>query len=314
MVALHSAWDTGTVPDTVADALAVRCELSLVTAPAPASSAAAFSAASTEIDPETGHYPSMEHRPVDLGPEDDVVEPPLDLSCRQCACSGNCGNPGHRRHLCQSVATVAAKFCVQCMCQWLSCDKARLFQGHCFKHRKMSNDLSPTWTTVLAAKRLNQLLISCDVPSFIEFYSRHRSCVPSLVVAAFAKEPAALERLEGEARMTGMNLHNADDFRECWLKVIRKIGEGEDQRSVELRQLTRNGAGRVSGLGPTLASIGILQPSPAAGNAGSDVRLGISRRGYNILNEDESFHNFWKVFEHESWATAGDEQSFVIFC
>ena len=78
--------------------------------------------------------------------------------------------------------------------------------------------------------------------------------------------------------------------------------------------MTRNGAGRVSGLGPTLASIGILQPSPAAGNADADVRLGITRRGCNILNEDKSFHNVWKVFEHVSWATACNEQSFATFC
>ena len=139
VVASHPAWDTGTVPDTVADALAVRCELSLVTAAFSASSAAAFSTASTAIEPETGHYPSMEVRPVDLGPEDDVVEPILDLSGRPCACSGNCGNPGHRRLLCQAVATVADKFCVQCMCQWISCVKARTLleqvgkQTHAFR-------------------------------------------------------------------------------------------------------------------------------------------------------------------------------------
>ena len=114
--------------------------------------------------------------------------------------------------------------------------------------------------------------------------------------------------------MIGMNLHEPVEFRECWLKVIRNIGDGEGQRFVELRQLTRNGAGRVSGLGPTLASVGILQPSPAAGNAGADVRLGITRRGYNIVTDDVSFHKFWKVFEHESWATACDEQSFATFC
>ena len=314
VVASHPAWDTGTVPDTVADGLAVRCELSIGSCHFSASSAAAFSTASTAIDADTGHYPSMEDRVVDLGHEEEVVEPALDLSGRACVCSGNCGNTGHRRLRCKAVATVASKFCVQCMCQWNLCGKARLWHGYCFKHSKMLTELSCTWKTVRAAKRLNPFLIPCDVPSFVEYYARHRCCLPGLMVAGFVKEPAPLEMLESEARMIGMNLHEPVDFRKGWLKVIRNIGDGEGQRFVELRQLTRNGAGRVSGLGPTLASVGILQPSSVAGNACADVRLGITRRGYDIVTDDVNFHKFWKFFSHEAWATACAEKSFATFC
>ena len=87
----------------------------------------------------------------------------------------------------------------------------------------------------------------------------------SLVVAAFVKEPAALVKSEGQLRR-GQELDEASEFREGWLKVIRIIAGGEKQCDVELRHLTRNGTGRVSGLGPTLASVGILEPSPVAGN------------------------------------------------
>ena len=175
----------------------------------------------------------------------------------------------------------------------------------------MTKRLSPTWKTVLAARRLNQLLVPCDVPSFVSYYERHRLCLPSIVVAAFAKEPAALDSVEAEADRAGMSLQNEVEFRECWLEVIRKLGDGTGQRFVELRQLTRNGAGRVSGLGPTLTSIGLLKPSPDAGKG--DVRIGIGRRAYDIVDDGSGFAAFWKHFSDESWATGVDAQSFVIF-
>ena len=311
----HFVCDTGTVPGTVVDAPAVCDELSLVKCSATASTAAASSAASTEIDSESTHYPTMTDRPVDLGPEFDVSESVLDLSGAKCQCSGNCGIRGHRRNRCQAVKTASSKLCRGCSCEWLFCERPRTWTAFCFKHSKIPNELSPTWRTVLAARQLNHVLVPCDVPSFIEYYSRHRCSLASVSVAAFVKEPAALENVEAEARRTGLNLQEAHEFRECWLKVIRKIGDGEEQqRSVEMRQLTRNGAGRVSGLGPTLASIGILKPSPDAGDADPDVRLGITRRGYSIRDEEESFHEFWKDFADESWTTALEAPSFVTFC
>ena len=97
------------------------------------------------------------------------------------------------------------------------------------------------------------------------------------------KEPAAVVKFERQLRR-GQELDEASEFREGWLKVIRLIAGGEQQPDVELRQLTRNGTGRVSGLGPTLASVGILEPSPVEGNTTRrtkkpDVQLGITRRG-----------------------------------
>ena len=98
------------------------------------------------------------------------------------------------------------------------------------------------------------------------------------------------------------------------VEIIRKISDGMMQRPVELRQLTRNGAGRVSGLGPTLASIGILKPSSDAGNVAPDVRLGITRRAYSIRDDDQGFHEFWNDFTDEAWATALDAPNFGTFC
>ena len=106
----------------------------------------------------------------------------------------------------------------------------------------MLKDLSPTWKIVLAAGRLDHLLVPCDVPSFIAFYSRYRCCLPALVVAAFVKEPGALDKLEGDARRTNKNLQEADAFRECWLNVPRKNRGGDEQRHVELSQLIREAA------------------------------------------------------------------------
>ena len=168
----------------------------------------------------------------------------------------------------------------------------------------------------MAASRLNLILVPCDVPSFTEYYSRNRTCFPSVTVAAFGKEPASLEMLESVARSTGMNLLDAKQFRECWIKVIGRIVDGEVQPPVELRQLTRNGAGRVSGLGPTLSAVGILTLSPAASKkkAPVDVRLGITRRGYNVVHEEESFIKFWELFDHDGWAIAINEPCFIAFC
>ena len=109
-----------------------------------------------------------------------------------------------------------------------------------------------------------------------------------------------------------MNLEIENDFRACWSEVIQRIRDGEEQRSVELKQLTRSGAGRVSGLGPTMAAIGIIQPSLDA--KVGDVRLGIGRRAYDLLNDSSVFHGFWKDFSDESWATAVDAESFSTFC
>jgi len=115
------------------------------------------------------------------------------------------------------------------------------------------------------------------------------------------KEPAALVKFEGQLRR-GQELDEASEFREGWLKVIRIIAGGEKQCDVELRHLTRNGTGRVSGLGPTLASVGILEPSPVAGN---------TRRTKKPVGR---FLQFWKDFSDVSWATAVETQSFNVFC
>jgi hypothetical protein len=128
VLASHSAWDTGTVPDTAAVVLPVRCKPSPVSARSAASSAAAGSVASTAIEPDTGHYPTMTDRPFDLGPaEAEVVQSLLDRSSTPCACSGNCGTSGHRRNGCKAVATAASKFCGQCMCKWLTCARPSIW-------------------------------------------------------------------------------------------------------------------------------------------------------------------------------------------
>ena len=105
-------------------------------------------------------------------------------------------------------------------------------------------------------------------------------------------------------------------LRLCWLNVVRAIGYGDEQKQIELQQLSRNGVGRVSGIGPTLASIGLLsRPSHDAGNADSDVSLGLTRRGYTVREEDSGFLGFGKDFSAESWATAvTDTDTFVGFC
>ena len=171
--------------------------------------------------------------------------------------------------------------------------------------------MTPTWKAIKESSRINPLLIPCDVPSFLAYYARWRDCLPSLATAAFVKEPSALEALEAEALRSGLNLCEAGQFRECLLKVIRRIASGdEEQRFIELRQLTRNGTGRVSGLGPTLTSIGIIRPSLDAGDADGDVSLGITCRGYNVRDEDGGFHQFWKDFNLLTWATHIDVREF----
>ena len=301
VVATHEAWDRASPPPAMASSAAAAS--AVVRAPSP------------EISTDGGHYPPMTDRPVDLGPVLDITQAATPgLGWQKCACSGNCGTPGHRRALCQAEAAVGSLFCSSCSCKWLSCVKPRTWKGYCHKHVKEVQALTPTWRIVLAASRLNQQLVPCDVPSFIAYYSRHRSCLPSLVVAAFVKEPAALEKLEGEARRTSRNIQEAAEFRECWLNVIRKIGDGEEQRSVELRQLTRNGTGRVSGLGPTLTSVGILMPSHDAGSGDGDVSLGLTRRAHRVNGDDGKFLDFWKDFADESWATIVRTESFAAFC
>ena len=307
VLSLHSALDSG----SRLDAVAVCGKSSQVSAPCSASPAAVACVPSTESTTATGHYPSMTDSAVDLGGRD-TPQPPLDLHGRICNCRGNCGNKGHKRKLCQAVSLASSSFCDLCSCRWLFCLKPRLWSGFCSAHGRWRKDLSPTWHTVQAAKSLNQLLVPCDVSSFNQFYARHRQCLPSISVVAFAKEPAAVESVENYAFRACMDLQNENEFRACWSEVIRGIGAGEKQRIVELRQLTRSGTGRCSGLGPTMSGIGILQPSPDAGVG--DVRLGIKNRTYIFLNEDKVFHEFWETWSHPSWATALAAESFVEFC
>jgi len=233
-------------------------------------------------------------------------------------CSGNCGNRDHRRNYCQAaVVTIGASHCKQCLCQWLGCSKPRTWKGYCHRHSNFINDLSDTWKTVLAAKNIAKLLLPCDVPSFIAFYRRYRHCLPALVVAAFLKEPAALSSLEDQATSSGRKLDEPYGFRDCWVKVIAKLSVGIlNQRFVELQQLTRNGAGRMSCIGPTLRWIGILEPDPDADDADAspDVRLGLTRRPYKVLSDDGIFQDFWKEFADETWPRAVAAQSFASFC
>ena len=260
-----------------------------------------ISVASSPDVPHQATEPPMT-RPVELGPEREFVELPPVRSSTTCACSGSCRNPGHRRNRCQAVAMSDSKFCEICMCKWPSCSKPRRWKGYCVGHEKVVNDLGHTWRLVLAASQLNQHLVPCDVPSFIAFYARHRYCLPALVAAAFV-EPAAVERLELEARKSNTSLRDAAGFRKCWLKVTRS-----ERRSVELQQLTGRCTGRVFGLGPTLSAVGIIQPSPDAGDADADAR------GYNVQEDVGKFLDVWKVFAGDSWPTTVETRNFVTFC
>jgi len=86
---------------------------------------------------------------------------------------------------------------------------------------------------------------------------------------------------------------------------------GDGQRFVDLRQLTRNGSGRCSGLGRTMHGIGILKPSTAAG---AYVKLGLTGRGYDVREDDQHYREFWRIFSDESWTTHVDAVSFPTFC
>ena len=304
----HSALESG----PRSDAVAVCEKPSRVSSFCTASSSAATCVPYSESLSVSGHYPSFMDSSVDLGTMPVGADPSLDLHGRPCECSGNCGNSGHKRFKCNAVATAAGHYCGQCSCKWLSCLKPASWGGFCCSHTKLSKKMSPTWKTVRAARRLNQKLVPCDVPSFMGYYERHRVCLPSVAVAAFVKEPAALDSVEAHAHRSGMDLHFESEFRECWVDVIGKIEGDSPQRPVELQQLTRNGAGRVSGYGPTMSAIGILEPSPDA--SVGDVMLGITRRPYNFVADSSRFHDFWKDFSDESWAAAVDAPSFSIFC
>ena len=325
-LANHPAWDTWTV---VAGATPVRDDLFTASPPsAKASSAAAVSASVcdyvcplSQMSFTSEHYPELTARPVELGSVHAIPDDSPSICEITCHCSGNCGISGHSRHKCKAVATQGSKYCTQCVCPWLNCNSPKGWSGYCHRHGKTVTGLTPIWKTVRAAKELNQSIVPCDVLSFNGFFERYRDDLAYLVVAAFVKEPGALQQFECLLRR-GTDSDEASAFREGWVNVINSIAGGAEQRTVELRQLTKSGTGRVSGLGPTLASVGILEPSPAAGPGKKirkpDVYLGLTKRGYYIRHDEGMFNQFWEDFnadpgDYGSWADALEVPKFGVF-
>ena len=181
-----------------------------------------------------------------------------------CNCSGGCRQPKHRWYGCsRQYAVVGSKLCKDCECSWVGCHTIRLWGPWCKMHKRNMDTLSATWQIVRAAGSLNSQLVPCDVDSFNSFYTLFPHCFRECVVVAFVKEPKPLEAfkeaLSGVGEKTGAD--RREYVRLSWRKVVLQVvHEGQDLDVC--RQLSRQGAGRLSCLARTMSIIGIIERVP----------------------------------------------------
>ena len=214
-----------------------------------------------------------------------------------CDCRGGCGQPGHRRGLCdRAVAVVGSKLCSFCQCEWLGCNHPRVWGKYCKSHRRQLQELSPTWQVVLAAGKLNCQLVPDDAEGFCDYFDRHRTCFRECLTVAFVKERQAITFFEDALGKRAD--HSKEDLRQAWISAVERIIKNGQDRDA-LRNLTRQGVGRFSCLARAMAMIGILEnvPKPSPGKpsllAGNWFTLGLDNRQYRFCEDQSEFDSFY---------------------
>ena len=214
-----------------------------------------------------------------------------------CACSGGCGQLGHRRDLCdRAFAVLGSNLCSRCQCEWLGCNHPRVWGKYCKVHRRQLKELSPTWQVVLAAGKLNCQLVPVDANAFCEYFDRHRTSFRECLTIAFVKEAQVITFFEDALGKRAD--HSKEDLRQAWISAVERIIKyGQDREA--LRNLTRQGVGRFSCLARTMVMIGILEnvPKPSPGIpsrvAGNCFTLGLDNVKYRFCEDKSKFDSFY---------------------
>ena len=188
--------------------------------------------------------------------------------------------------------------CSMCTCSWLGCTSPRKWGKHCTVHSRKLGELSTTWQLVIAAGALNCELVPADALGFSDFYVRHRTSFRECLTIAFVKEPQATTMFDEELSALGA-CPSKDDLRKAWMRVIERVIDcGQDKEA--LRNLTRQGVGRMSCLARAMTMIGIIEcakagPSPST-VAGGTFALGLDNRKYRFCKDKSQFDAFYDAF------------------
>ena len=230
----------------------------------------------------------------------------------ECQCSGHCNQPRHSRHKCQRKdLVVGATRCPACTCVVAGCLCPRIKSDFCFYHAKHLLPEPVVLQCIRATGDWWPDLIPCDILAFIEQWPLIRVHPLLALISALLKEPTAMAAWQEtdifsfDAATLGSGSCPKLDWY-CVLTSLKVMLYAVDQcpNAVEVEQLGRNGAARISGPRATLVQLGIIVPvdddTPLAATRGETFALGKKGSIYRIHEDaEQSIKQLLKVSESE---------------
>ncbi len=224
---------------------------------------------------------------------------------RQCGCSGHCYSPGHRyRNGCDSkTLVVGSKYCVLCCCEIWGCVAPRWHGSFCCAHGRLFKELPAGVRAVRASRHCAAECMPCDLTDFLRWWPQAQHNRAIVMLLALLKEPAVCEAL-----MTGITRlppnFTGGELGLLLEHVLRTVDGG--QHKDELKQLHRQGVGRVTGAASCCRVFGLIRPTtsgppkkrrrgeiPAASQG--KVLLGLGGREYEFTGDYGQLEDLLKI-------------------
>ena len=249
-----------------------------------------------------------------------------------CACSGNCYQPGHRRHKCQSnrlcVYGVAdlqrvGRYCELCCCAVPSCLRARWKGELCYAHRSAVEKMPPSVVILRAGAHMLDSLWPCDLVHFVHVWPSICDDLALAVIVAWVKVPASRQHFLAQSQGSESRdafLHAA--FMSAFHADLEVDSIHVEQRKVlgkagAMRTLGLAACGRKFGLVEAIGESGAMPPAQSRGwrrfrfKQPECVHLGASRRAYRVLRGSERLERLCQIgAAHGPIPPVTDGQSF----
>ncbi len=228
-----------------------------------------------------------------------LMSSPPEKEMRQgrtrCGCSGHCYSPGHRyRNGCDSkTLVVRSKYCVLCCCEVWGCVAPRWHGSFCCAHGRLFKGLPTCVRAVRASRHCAADCMPCDMTDFLRWWPHAQHNHAIVVLLALLKEPVVCEAFMAGLTSLPPNFTGAD-LGSLLENVLRTVDGG--QHKDELKQLHRQGVGRVTGAASCCRVLGLIRPTtsgqekkrkgkdiPAASQG--KVSLGLGGREYEFTGE-----------------------------